>query len=293
MLKGVRVAPVIVLLLTLLLVGPAAFVSANHEPLYKAGVDRLNPGEWEAHFVWLRSPYFNFLGEVWWKFVVVDGPGTADALFMDWDAFRAYRDGQPYEVLVEPQKRVDRGYAFRSGLTNDLPYFLVFRNDGAAPVTIVWAVFAELDWRRWQDQEPGPIIKWVPLARSPTMSPGDTWETALDQPGFYFMMTRPHIDTTGIIEVIPAPGPGPDVEIVLRDNGLHPEILRVQAATVLRWTNNDAQNTTVNVGTLDEGLEAVSPRPVTDIWWIPVLIMAVSSAFFLVTLWWGRRQVRR
>lgn len=82
-------------------------------------------------------------------------------------------------------------------------------------------------------------------------------------------------------------------EIVLRDNGLHPEILRVQATTVLRWTNNDAHNTTVNVGTLDERLEAISPRPVTDIWWIPVLIMAVSSAFLLVTLWWGRRQVRR
>ncbi len=32
-------------------------------------------------------------------------------------------------------------------------------------------------------------------------------------------------------------------EIVLRDNGLHPEILRVQETTVLRWTNNDAQNT--------------------------------------------------
>ncbi len=49
----------------------------------------------------------------------------------------------------------------------------------------------------------------------------------------------------------------------------------------------------MNDGTLDERLGAISPRPVTDIWWIPVLIMAVSSAFFLVTLWWGRRQVRR
>ncbi|MDX1534508.1 MAG: hypothetical protein R3291_02690, partial [Thermoplasmata archaeon] len=200
--RRVRAALVTALLLPFLLTGSAAVASANHEPLYKAGIDRLGPGEWEAHFIWLRSPYFNFLGEVWWKFTVAEPAGRADALFLDWTAFRAYRDGEPYDVLVEPLERVDRGYAFRSGLTTELPYFLVFRNPGTAPVTVVWAAFAELDWRRWQDQPPGPIINWVPLARSPTLSPGDTWETALDQPGFYFMTTTPHIDTNGIIEVV-------------------------------------------------------------------------------------------
>lgn len=292
-LPGRRVLPLASLLLLGLLLTSVAPVTASHEPLYKAGIDRLRPGEWEAHFVWLRSPHFNFLGEVWWRFEVQGGRGEVDALFLDWTAFQAFRDGEPHDYLVEPLEQVNRGYAFRSGLTSDLPYFLVLQNRGGGGVNVAWAIFAELDWRRWQGQEPGPTLRWSHTASSPNLASGESWGMALVTPGFYLMTTRPHIDTTGIIEVTSAAAPAPRVEVALRDNGLHPEILKVPAGTPLQWTNHDDWNITVDLGPLHEGLDArSSPLPDESSPWLPPLLTAAVTASILAGLWGWRRRRR-
>jgi hypothetical protein len=260
-------------------------VSANHEPIYKSGIDTLYPDNWEAHFVWLRSPYFNFLGEVWWRLVVLDEFGTVDVLFLDWEGFQAFRDGEPFEALVDPLQGVRTGSGWKSGLDGDLPYFLVLLNPGRSRVQVIWAIFAELDYRRWQGQEPGPTLDLDPVISSPPLQSQESWETTFEEPGFYISHTRPFLDNTGFIEVVPSPAPGPPVDIGIRYLGFHPEVIRVAVGTTVRWTNLDTHESTVEVGILPEGvIFYVPPSQPAFRWVLLPAAVAVGGALALLRL---------
>lgn len=252
----------IVLSLAFLASSPLAPAAANHEPIYKTGVDTLNPGSWEAHFVWLRSDYFNFLGEVWWRVLVVGEGGTVNAMFLDWAGFRAFHEGAPFEPLVEPQYVAETGYGWKSKLSHELPYFLVIQNPGRSRVQVLWAIFAELDYRRWQGQEPGPTLELDPAGRSPLLTQSVGWEKTFHEPGLYVAYTEPYVDNTGLIEVAPADAPGPAVDVAIQELGFHPEVIRIPAGTTIRWTNQDEHESIIAVGLVTETLASTPPaRP--------------------------------
>lgn len=272
---------VLVLILALNLAG---LTGANHEPLYKAGIDNLAPGQWEAHYVWLRSDHFNLLGEVWWRFVIVESSGTVDVFFLDWEGLQAFREGDTFEPLTQPLADVKSGYGWKSGLNSELPYFLVFENPGRAKVVIVWAIFTELDWRRWQGQPPGPTLDLTPVTTSPALEYDDTWALTFEEPGFYVIHTRPHLDTTGIVEVEPSLAPGPPVDVQIRNTGFHPEVIRIPAGTTVRWTNSDEVVSTVHVEFFPEGFpERAPPRPMT-FWFLLPAALAAGGALALLRL---------
>ncbi|MDX1534555.1 MAG: hypothetical protein R3291_02935, partial [Thermoplasmata archaeon] len=52
----------------------------------------------------------------------------------------------------------------------------------------------------------------------------------------------------------------------------------------------DAHGTTLNVGALNEGLDAVPPDSPALTWWIPVLVLAATAGYFTGILWWARRR---
>src|SRR5207249_1493511 len=87
----------------------------------------------EAHFVWLRSDYFNYMGQVWWQ-TYVAVPGLIDLLFLDLENFYAFRDGRPYQTIVPPLGPATDGAQYASDLSGDLPYFLIIRNAGSVTV---------------------------------------------------------------------------------------------------------------------------------------------------------------
>lgn len=262
-----------------ILLAPVTGVSANHEPIYKAGLDTLNPGEWEAHFVWLRSPHFNFIGEVWWRVLVVEGAGTVDVLFVDWAGFQTLQGGEDIQPLVQPLSSVASGYGWKSGLTHELPYFLVIQNPGSSRVQVMWAIFTELDYRRWQGQEPGPTLTLVPMASSPPLGPDDSWEMTFSAEGLYVVHTEPIIDNTGIVEVTSSLAPGPAVDVTIRDLGFHPEVIRIPAGTTVRWTNLDDFESTLHLGSFDEELPRTTPNYRSPVWWLllPLSIGAVVA----------------
>lgn len=275
---AVRLLPAVLLLLLLSLV-PAP-VAANHEPLYKAGADTLAPGGWEPHFVWLQDPYFNFLGEVWWRFQVV-GEGGVDVLFMTWGEFQHFRAGHPYQTLVAPLTDATFGSQWEDDLTHDLPYILVFRNPGEEPVTVVWQILAELDWRRWQGQPPGPALDLQTVRRSPVLAPGDSWQMQLTDTAFYLVRAQPFVDMTSIVETTITGGTPVSVDVDLMNYGFHPEILRVPEGSTVRWTNRDGDPLRVEV-TLIPGMTVTEPTAIQPPW--PVLVLGVAPALAAVLL---------
>lgn len=226
------------LLLTVLVSVPIS-VPASHEPLYKAGTDVLEPGRWEAHFVWLQDANFNFMGEVWWRFKVL-GAGAVDVLFLDWSQFQRFRDDAPYETVVEPLRSAPFGAQWSDGLTHELPYVLVFRHAASeGRVTVLWQIMAEIDWRRWQGKPSGPALDLHLVHESPVVEPGGSWEMRFPSVGLYLYRARPLADMTALLEVVGGDGAPPLQEVRIENFGFRPEILRVTRGSVVRWTNHD------------------------------------------------------
>lgn len=264
------------LVATLLLAGMGP-VSAAHKPHYKSSVDILAPDGWEAHFVWLRDPFFAFTGQVYWEFTAQGG--AVDALFLTWWEFRSFRDGQPFQPLPESLLGMADGAEGTSGLSTDFPYVLVFRNPQAGPVTVDWEIFAEIDWRRLGESMPGPSHNLTFQEASPLLAQDASWGTALTEPGFYLYHCHPHADMTALIEVIPAAQPGAPLDLAIRDYGFHPEIVQVPAGTPLQWTNHDGAQHSVQIDLLAEGIptEPAASNP----WTLPlpwVLLFVVVAA---------------
>lgn len=243
----------LVFLLFVSVLGSVLPAEAAHKPHYKGSVDHLAPGGWEAHMVWLRNPHFNYGGKVEWEFRV-QGEGTVDVLFVDWAGFQAFRAGRSVEPLLPAQEGQSEGVEGLSGLTPDLPYFLILRNPGDASVAVRWELFAEIDWRRWQGQEPGPTLNLEPVASSPLLAQGESWETVLTEPGFYYYECFPHADMTALLEVVPGTDPDGHRILEVRDYGFHPEVLTVAQGTTLRWTNVDGVAHSVQLSALPDGL---------------------------------------
>lgn len=261
----------------LLLTVSAAPAAANHEPLYKQGLDRLPPGAWEAHFVWLRNPVFNFLGEVWWRFKVLDGQGV-DVLFLEWDEFQNFRDGLRYAALTPPLGAVREGAQWADELTDERPYVLLFRNPGAGDVVVLWQIMAELDWRRWQSQPPGPVLDLTLHRVSPTLDPGANWTLSLPHRGLYLVRGQSHVDMTSLVEVV-GQGVPESLAVTVRDQGFHPEIVRVPAGSSLQWTNLDRDPLEIEVLRVND-LDPTEPRsPGPSPWllaWAPGLLLFLA-----------------
>lgn len=232
---------------------------AAHRPLYKAGYDVIPEDAWEAHFVWLRSDYFNFVGQVWWQVYVQTG-GEVDILFFDLEGFARFRDGLLASPLIPPQTAAPSGSQWISQLTGDLPYFLVLRNDGPAGAEVEWTIYAEVDWRRWQGQPPGPTLELRIVERSPPLYRNDSWERTFDEPAVFVYNCQPHLDMTAILEVVDSGEPAGLVDVEIRDMGFHPEAIRVPIGTTVRWTNWDGLDHSVELRALDGGFQ-VPPRP--------------------------------
>jgi len=255
----------------------ASAVGGSHKPYYKGSVDFLGPNAWEVHFVWLRSDYFNYMGQVWWQ-VAVDGPGTVDVLFFDLPNFDAFRDGRSPQTLLAPLLSVADGSQYISGLTGDLPYFLVLRNSGSAAARVNWTIFAEIDWRRWQGEPAGPDWNLTVTRASPPLDRSDSWETPFTSPAVYVYHCLPHVDMTGIVEVVDTNETPVRVDVAIHDMGFHPEVIRIPVGSTVNWTNFDNMSHSVNLGLLPGGFvlppASTSPFPLA----YAVVAIAVSAA---------------
>lgn len=285
MARGPRGPWIVSILLAASLLATAGFALGAHKPHYKGSVDILEPGSWAAHFVWLRNPYFTYDGKVEWEYRV-EGEGTVDAVFLDWAGFQAFREGQAYAPLVAEQRNQAAGVAGISGLTPDLPYFLVLRNPGSGVITVRWQIFAEIDWRRWQGQEPGPTLELTKVDGSPLLSRGESWSMAFTEPGFYIYDCWPHADMTALVEVVPAEEAGPTQDVDVRSYGFHPEVLRVPQGTVFHWTNLDGVEHSIQVYLLPEGLpeEPEARSPASALPWVLGVGAAVAGAALVTIL---------
>ena len=278
------------LLLIVLLVAGAGAARGAHKPHYKGSVDSLDPGTWEAHFLWLRSDYFNYMGDVWWE-VTVDAPGRVDVLFFDFPNFAAFREGASNRPLLEPLLSGSDGAQGISGLTADLPYFLVLRNAGTTTARVTWTIFAEIDWRRWQGEPPGPEWNLSISQASPPMDRLDFWETTFTEPAVYVYYCYPHHDMTGIVEVVESNETPSRVSVTIDKMGFHPEVIRVPVGTTVNWTNLENLTHSVNLGWVAGGL--VIPQGST---WFPPLavVLAIAAAVVgAVGLLVFRRRARR
>ncbi|MCJ2530938.1 MAG: hypothetical protein LN413_01285 [Candidatus Thermoplasmatota archaeon] len=281
------------LAIAFVLLTPLAFVNpafAAHKATYKSGVDVLDTEGWEGHFLWLRSPAFSYTGQVYWEFRA-DGD-VVDALFMTWGEFRNFREGRPFDTITEPQLGVQEGVEGAFGLSTDSPYILVFRNPGNQSVTVTWELFAEIDWRRLGEPPSGPKLNLTFQQGSPPLAKDESWETTLQEPGYYLGYCRPHADMTALIEVVPAPSPAPQLAVAIRDYGFHPEMIRIPVGTPLLWTNHDGVEHSVQIGLLPEGIpDAPAPLPAPSTpfpWWLLVLIPAAGALAFVFV--YRRRQ---
>lgn len=270
----------VLLLIVLCIAAISAPARAAHKPFYKSSIDDLAPGTWEAHFVWLRSDYFNYMGEVWWQ-VSVNGSGVVDILFLDLESFYSFRDGGPYRTLLSPLESVSSGSQYISQLTSDLPYFLILRNPGNTMVQANWTIFAEVDWRRWQGEPPGPTINLTWGQSSPLLGQGGSWETTFTKPETYIYHCEPHFDMTAILEVIQANATPSRVEVKIYGMGFHPEVLRVPVGTTVNWTNLDSMEHSVHLGILEGGF-IMPERPWQLEWWWSLLVVPAAIGALLV-----------
>lgn len=266
---------------------------AAHKPHFKSSLDGIPAGSWEAHIVWLRSPNFNYLGKVWWEFRV-EGAGSVDTLFLSWDGYQSLRDGGNPTPLVQPMEGVQFGSQDVSGLGGERPYFLVFRNPGSDPVLVKWQIFADIDWRRWQGQEPGPAFNGVPMGGSPLMSIGESWEMAFSTPGIYRYYCDPHDDMTALVEVVSAQAAGETVQVEMREYGFHPEVLRISQGTIIVWTQMDSVQHSVQIELLPEGIppeeQTPSPGPSLLDWWPLIVTPLVVGGALLTYIYLRRRR---
>jgi plastocyanin len=281
------------LLLIVLLVASAAVTRGAHKPHYKGSIDTLDPGEWEAHFVWLRSDYFNYMGEVWWE-IYVEAPGRVDVHFFDLPNFAAFRKGTGSQPLLNPLLSVSDGAQSISKLTGDLPYFLVLRNPGTTAVRVTWTIFAEIDWRRWQGEPPGPEWNLTISDASPPLGEGGSWETTFTERAVYVYHCQPHPHMTGIVEVVESTESPNRVNVTIDDMGFHPEIIRVPVGTAVNWTNLDSWTHSVNLGLIEGGFvipQGSAPVPLLDV--VAAVAAVLAGAIGLVVLRWKRRQFER
>ncbi len=267
------------------LVGVAPPASAAHKPFYKFSTDDLAPGAWEAHFVWLRSDHFNYVGKVFWEWEVAGGE-EVDALFLDWAGFQAFRDGRPYRA-VKQALSTPEGAQGLEGLTTETPYFLVLRNPGPVAFRVEWIVYADIDWRRWDPenpQPPGPTFDLTFADGSPLLARGESWSMAFEEPGEYRYYCDPHADMTGLVQVVPEGSLAPDLEVGIHDFGFHPEIIRIPEGTRVNWTNYDGVGHSVRVDLLDEGIpdQALSaPNPWLQ-WWPLAFVPVAAAGLFIL-----------
>jgi plastocyanin len=271
------------------LIAMTSVASGAHKPVYKWSVDEIVPGAWEAHFVWLQSPYFNYVGKVYWEFDVASN-GEVDVLFLDWWGFQNFRDGREYEPMVDPIRGAREGSQGLSGLTTELPYFLILQNPGDADIRVEWVIYADIDWRRWEDQPPGPSLDLRFVEGSPFLALGKSWEMTFSEPGFYRYYCDPHADMTAIIEVIPSDSPGAKVYIDIRDFGFHPEIIRIPQGTTVNWTNLDGVEHSVQVEFLEQGISSdttsSSPTNTLLVWWPLIVVSGASASGLLLYRRW-------
>ena len=275
------------MLLIVLVVAAAGVARGAHKPYYKGSVDSLDPGAWEAHFIWLRSDYFNYMGNAWWE-VTAAAPGRVDVLFFDFPNFVAFRDGATHRTLVDPLLSVPDGTQSISDLTADLPYFLVLRNSGTAMVRVTWTIYAEIDWRRWQGHPPGPEWNLTIAQASPPLNRSDSWQTTFAEPAVYVYHCHPHHDMTGIIEVVDANETPGRVSVTIDHMGFHPEVIRVPMGTVVNWTNLENLTHSVNLGLIPGGF--VIPAGSTPL--VPfaaVIAGAIALVAAIGLLIWRRR----
>lgn len=276
-----------VLLTPLVSLNPAV---GAHKPHYKAGVDMLDPTGWEGHFLWLRSQFFSYTGQVYWEFRT-DG-GVVDAFFMAWGEFRDFREGRLFDTVTEAHLSVQEGVEGASDLSKNFPYLLVFRNPGDEPVTVDWHLYAEIDWRRLGEPVPGPTLNFAFEQGSPQLARDESWVTTLQEPGHYLYYCSPHTDMTALIEVVPAESPAPQLAVAIRDYGFHPETIRVPVGTSLLWTNHDVAEHSVQIGLLPEGIpdepaspDEPAPLPAPSLpfpWWLLLLVPAVGALAFVL-----------
>ncbi len=264
-----------------------------HKPIYKWSVDEIEPDGWEAHFVWLRSPHFNYAGKVYWEFSTRGG--SVDVLFLDWEGYQNFRNGTEFQTLVDSLETVTEGSQGVSGLNGDLPYFLVIRNPSPIRVTAEWKIYADIDWRRWEGQTPGPMLNLTFEKGSPLLAQGESWETTFSNSGFYRYYCGPHADMTALIEVTPSGVPGPRVEVAIREFGFHPEIIHIAQGTTINWTNHDGIEHSVQIELLPEGISPAQSTPplgsILQSWWpVAIVSAAVAVAFFFI---WRRRRLLR
>jgi plastocyanin len=273
-----------------LLVASIGVTRGAHKPHYKGSIDTLDPGTWEAHFVWLRSDYFNYMGVVWWE-IYVEAPGRVDVHFFDLPNFAAFRDGISSRPLLNPLLAVSDGAQSISKLTGDLPYFLVIRNTGTTTVRVTWTIFADIDWRRWQGEPPGPEWNLTITDASPALDRGGSWETTFTEPAVYIYHCQPHPHMTGIVEVVESTDSSNQVDVTIDEMGFHPEIIRVPVGTTVNWTNLDSWTHSVNLGLIEGGF--VTPQgstPVPPLWEVVAVVAVLAGAIGLVLL---RRKRRR
>ncbi|MDX1534509.1 MAG: hypothetical protein R3291_02695 [Thermoplasmata archaeon] len=276
---GVAIA---VLALTPLLALGSAL--AAHRPLYKSSVDVLEGGEWEAHFLWLRNPFFVYTGQAYWEFDT-DG-GVVDGFFVTWGEFRNFREGRSFTTVTPPHLGVVEGVEGASGLSTDIPYLLVFQNPGSRSVRVTWELFAEIDWRRLGEPMPGPTLDLTPWEGSPLLARDESWEIVFEAPGHYLYYCRPHTDMTAIIEVVPGDGSAASLAVAIRDFGFHPETIQIPAGTPLVWTNHDGVEHSVQIGLLAQGIpedpvplpSSLAPFP----WWLMLFLAPAAAAMILV-----------
>jgi plastocyanin len=279
-----------VLLLIILLVASVGVARASHKPLYKGSADALAPGAWEAHFVWLRSDYFTYTGEIWWE-VYVDPPGHVDVLFFDLPNFEAFRDGQAPRPLLDPLVSVPDGAQRLTGLTGDLPYFLVLQNGGTTSERVTWTIYAEIDWRRWQGQPPGPDWNLTVAVSSPPLNRSDAWETTFSEPAVFVYHCLPHIDMTGIVEVVPSTESSGTVNVTISHMGFHPEVIQVPVGTTVRWTNLDNLTHSVNLAVIPGGF-VLPPSSFFGPAFTVALVVAAASVVVIALLVLRRRERR-
>lgn len=255
-----------------------------HKPFYKFSSDELVSGEWEAHFVWLRSPHFNYVGSVYWELEVV-GEGTVDVFFLEWAEFQKFIEGQTFRTLIDPLRSVGSGAQRVDYLDPDSPYFLIIQNQGLTALQVTWVIYADIDWRRWQGQDPGPTFNVVPVDESPMLALDESWTMTFDEPGYYRYYCFPHAEMTGLVEVVASASPEDAWEVAIRDFGFHPEVIRLAQGTSIRWTNLDGVEHSVRVEVLPDGISGVAPEgslhPL-QIWWPLALVpLAGLAALYL------------
>jgi len=152
-------------------------------------------------------------------------------------------------------------------------------------------IFAEIDWRRWQGEPPGPAWDLPIHQASPPMDRLDFWETTFTEPAVYVYYCYPHHDMTGIVEVVESNETPSRVSVTIDKMGFHPEVIRVPVGTTVNWTNLENLTHSVNLGFVAGGL--VIPQGSTSFPTLAVVLAIAAAVVGAVGLLVFRRRARR